>query len=233
MNIRSEELSEGSVQQAATAEEVSSTMEQMAANIRQNAENARQTETIAIQAAKDTLSGGKAVVETVAAMQEISKHIGIIEDIADQTNLLALNASILAAQAGEHGRGFAVVAAEVRELAERSQQAAKAINKLANSSVAIAETAGDMLDKLVPDIQKTAELVQEISAASYEQSTGAGHVNEAIQQLDQVIQQNAATSEQTASMAEHLADQAEQLRRIMAFFRIADIPETRKKGWVS
>jgi methyl-accepting chemotaxis protein len=179
-----------------------------------------QTEKIAVKAAADAQDGGVAVAETVNAMQEIAKKISIIEDIARQTRLLSLNATIEAARAQEHGRGFAVVASEVRSLAERSQVAAEEINQLASSSVDIAGKAGEMLKKLVPDIQKTAELVQEISAASGEQNSGAGQINRAIQQLDQVIQQNAATSEEMASTAEELASQAEMLQNTIEFFKV-------------
>ena len=195
-------------------------MEQMASNIKQNADNAQQTEKIALKAADDAKEGGHAVGETVSAMKEIASKISIIEEIARQTNLLALNAAIEAARAGEHGKGFAVVASEVRKLAERSQTAAGEINNLSASSVEVAERAGEMLEKIVPDIQKTAELVQEINAASNEQRAGANQINQAIQQLDQVIQQNAAASEEMASTSEELLSQAEQLQSTIGFFKI-------------
>jgi methyl-accepting chemotaxis protein len=195
-------------------------MEEMAANIKQNSDNAQQTEKIAIKSAEDAREGGKAVAETVGAMKEIAGKISIIEEIARQTNLLALNAAIEAARAGEHGKGFAVVASEVRKLAERSQTAAGEINKLSATSVQIAEKAGEMLARIVPDIQKTADLVQEINAASNEQSSGAGQINKAIQQLDQVIQRNASASEEMASTSAELLSQAEQLQSTIAFFRI-------------
>ena len=220
LSASSEEMSQGSTEQAAAAEEASSSMEQMAANIRQNADNALQTEKIAIKSAQDAQEGGKAVAETVGAMKQIAEKINIIEEIARQTNLLALNAAIEAARAGEHGKGFAVVAAEVRKLAERSQNAAGEIGELSGKSVDIAEKAGEMLARMVPDIQRTAELVQEISAASKEQDTGAEQVNQAIQQLDQVIQQNASASEEMASTSEELSSQAEQLQDTIAFFQI-------------
>jgi methyl-accepting chemotaxis protein len=153
-------------------------------------------------------------------MKDIAAKISIIEEIARQTNLLALNAAIEAARAGEHGKGFAVVASEVRKLAERSQTAAGEISKLSASSVEVAEKAGKMLAKLVPDIQKTAELVQEISAASKEQTTGADQINAAIQQLNQVIQQNAGAAEEMASTAEELSSQAEQLQDTISFFKV-------------
>ena len=226
LSASSEEMSQGSTEQAAAAEEASSSMEQMAANIRQNADNALQTEKIAIKSAQDAQEGGKAVTETVGAMKQIAEKINIIEEIARQTNLLALNAAIEAARAGEHGKGFAVVAAEVRKLAERSQNAAGEIGELSGKSVDIAEKAGEMLARMVPDIQKTAELVQEISAASKEQDTGAEQVNQAIQQLDQVIQQNASASEEMASTSEELSSQAEQLQDTIAFFKV----DTRSSG---
>ena len=186
-------------------------MEEMASNINQNADNAMQTEKIAMKAALDAEESGKAVTEAVSSMNEIASKISIIEEIARQTNLLALNAAIEAARAGEHGKGFAVVASEVRKLAERSQNAAGEISELSASSVDIAEKAGDMLLKLVPDIKKTAELVQDISAASREQNNGVNQINNAIIQLDSVVQQNASASEEMASSAEELSGQAEQL----------------------
>jgi methyl-accepting chemotaxis protein len=222
LSSSSQEMSQGATEQAASAEEVSSSMEQMVSNIRQNADNAQQTEKIALKAAQDAKDGGKAVVETVQAMKEIATKISIIEEIARQTNLLALNAAIEAARAGEHGKGFAVVAAEVRKLAERSQIAAGEINKLSASSVEVAEKAGEMLGRIVPDIQKTAELVSEINAASNEQNAGAEQINKAIQQLDQVIQQNASATEEMSSTTEELSSQAEQLQEAIAFFRTSE-----------
>ncbi|GAM11681.1 methyl-accepting chemotaxis protein 4 [Geobacter sp. OR-1] len=218
----SEEMSQGASEQAAAAEEASSSMEEMASNIRQNADNASQTEKIAMKSATAAIEGGKAVNQTVTAMREIAGKISIIEEIARQTNLLALNAAIEAARAGEHGKGFAVVASEVRKLAERSQAAAAEISNLSSSSVEVAEAAGQMLSQMVPDIQRTAELVQEISAACREQDSGSEQINKAIQQLDQVIQQNASASEEMASTAEELSAQAEQLQSCIGFFRIGD-----------
>ncbi len=161
-------------------------------------------------------------MEAVTAMKEIASKISIIEEIARQTNLLALNAAIEAARAGEHGKGFAVVAAEVRKLAERSQKAAGEINQLSGTTVKVSEKAGEMLDKLVPDIQKTAELVQEITAASKEQDTGAEQINKALQQLEKVIQQNASASEEMAATTEELTGQSDQLMSALGFFRTGD-----------
>ena len=220
LSSSAEEMSQGASEQAAAAEEASASMEQMTSNIRQNADNALQTEKIAVKSAEAALEGGKAVDETVMAMKDIAKKISIIEEIARQTNLLALNAAIEAARAGEHGKGFAVVASEVRKLAERSQKAAAEISSLSASSVEVAEKAGHLLGMMVPDIQKTAELVQEINAASREQDLGAEQINKAIQQLDQVIQQNASASEEMASTSEELSSQAEQLYNAVAYFRL-------------
>lgn len=220
MSASSEELSQGASEQAAAAEEASSSIEQMTANIRQNADNASETEKIATKSANDAMQGGDAVNRTVSAMKEIANKIMIIEEIARQTNLLALNAAIEAARAGEHGKGFAVVAAEVRKLAERSQKAAGEINALSTSSVDVAESAGQVLNALVPNIQKTAELVQEISASSREQDAGAEQIAKSIQQLDAVIQQNASASEEMASTAEELSSQSEQLAEMIAFFKV-------------
>jgi methyl-accepting chemotaxis protein len=220
LSSTSEQMSQGATEQAAAAEEASSSTEEMVSNIRQNADNAHQTDGIASRSAQDAKVGGDSVHQTVDAMKKIASKISIIEEIARQTNLLALNAAIEAARAGEHGKGFAVVASEVRKLAERSQTAAGEINQLASSSVEIAVQAGEMLVKLVPDIQKTAELVQEISSASAEQSTGVAQINKAIQQLDQVIQQNASASEQMSATSEELAAQAEQLKSAISFFKL-------------
>ena len=220
LSSTSEQMSQGASEQAASAEEASASMEQMSSNIRQNADNSLQTEKIAVQSAADAQESGLAVAKTVHAMKEIAAKTSIIEEIARQTNLLALNAAIEAARAGEHGKGFAVVASEVRKLAERSQHAAGEIGALSLTSVQVAENAGELLQKLVPDIKRTADLVQEISAACKEQDAGAEQINKAIQQLDQVIQQNADASEEMASTAEELASQAEQLQGTIAFFKI-------------
>jgi methyl-accepting chemotaxis protein len=222
ISTASVQVSKGASAQAAAAEEASSSMEEMVSNIKQNADNAQQTDKIANKSAKDAQESGKSVLEAVAAMKEIANKISIIEEIARQTNLLALNAAIEAARAGEHGKGFAVVAAEVRKLAERSQKAAGEINQLSATTLKVSEKSGEMLEKLVPDIQRTAELVQEISAASKEQDTGAEQINKALQQLEQVIQQNASAAEEMASTTEELTGQSEQLVSALSFFHTGE-----------
>ncbi len=222
ISAASAQVSNGASAQAASAEEASSSMEEMVSGIKQNADNAQQTDKIATKSARDAQESGKCVLEAVAAMKEIATKISIIEEIARQTNLLALNAAIEAARAGEHGKGFAVVAAEVRKLAERSQKAAGEINHLSGTTVKVSEKAGEMLEKLVPDIQKTAELVQEITAASREQNTGSEQINKALQQLEKVIQQNASAAEEMASTTEELTGQSDQLVSALGFFRTGD-----------
>jgi len=236
MSSSAQEMSQGASEQAASLEEVSSSMEQMGANIQLNADNAAQTEKIALRTAQDAEDGGRQVKDTVAAMRNIAEKIDIIQEIARQTDLLALNAAIEAARAGEAGKGFAVVASEVRKLAERSGEAAKEINALSISSVDVAETAGRMLEKIVPDIRKTADLVQEISAASKEQTAGADQINKALQQLDDVVQQNASAAEEVSSTAEELSAQAIQLQETMGFFNVSGdmgAPTGRRRGALS
>jgi methyl-accepting chemotaxis protein len=221
ISVASVEVSNGATAQAAAAEEASASMEEMVSIIKQNADNAQQTDKIATKSATDGRQSGRSVLEAVTAMKEIASKVSIIEEIARQTNLLALNAAIEAARAGEHGKGFAVVASEVRKLAERSQKAAGEINILSGTTVSASESAGEMLEKLVPDIQRTAELVQEIAAASKEQNAGSEQINKALQQLEKVIQHNASASEEMAATTEELTGQAAQLLSALEFFRIA------------
>jgi methyl-accepting chemotaxis protein len=214
-------LSQGTSEQAASAEETTSSLEEMSASIQQNSENSRQMEQAALKGANEAEESGKAVNHTVDAMKSITQKIEIIDEIAYQTNLLALNAAIEAARAGEHGRGFAVVATEVRKLAERSQAAAKEISSLATDSVKVAEHSGRLLEELVPSIKKTAELVQEVAAASREQSSGVGQINKAMGQVDQVTQRNASSAEELSSTAEELASQSEALLHLMNYFKVS------------
>ena len=222
MGDTSQQLSQSATEQAASLEEVSASMEEMAANIRQSADNAQQTEKIAQQVSEDAEEGGKAVSDAVVAMKEIANTISVIEEIARQTNLLALNAAIEAARAGEHGKGFAVVASEVRQLAQESKKAAGEISQLSETSMEVAEKAGNLLASIVPDIRKTAELVQEISVSAQEQDTGAGQINQAIQQLDEIVQQGAAAAEEVAATAEELSSQTDTMRTAVSFFTLLE-----------
>jgi methyl-accepting chemotaxis protein len=224
MSAAASGVSQGASEQAASAEEASSSVERVAAAVGQSARNAGETEAIARKAASNALAGGEAVARTVEAMRQITEKIDVIEEIAHSTNLLALNAAIEAARAGSHGRGFAVVATEVRRLAERSKGAAVEVAKLSADSREVAERAGELLGQLVPDIERTARLVQEINTAAREQSRGAEQITGSIGQLERVIQQNASSSEELATTAEEVAAQAAELREAMAFFKVAATP---------
>lgn len=228
VNATAQSLAKGASIQAASVEQTSAAIEEMSASIAQNNQSASVTDAMAQQSANDAARGGEAVSATVEAMQKIAERISVIDEIAYQTNLLALNAAIEAGRAGEHGRGFAVVASEVRKLAERSQIASQEISELAGSSVKRAELAGNLLEKMVPSIRKTADLVQEISIASSEQATGVSQINSAISQVGQTMQHNAAASEELSSTAEELSGQAIKLQEAMTFFLLAN-PEFKSR----
>jgi methyl-accepting chemotaxis protein len=229
MSTSAQQLSEGATGQASSVEEISSSMEQMTANIQQNTSNSRQTEKISTTAAVEIQESKESVLATENSMKLIASKISIIGEISRQTNLLALNAAVEAARAGEHGRGFAVVAAEVRKLAERSQLAATEIDEVSAKSVYVAQQSGKMLSDVVPNIQRTSDLVQEITASSIEQSSGAEQINSAIQNLNNVVQENAATAEEMAAGAEELSAQAEELSDAVSFFKIegSDLKKTK------
>jgi methyl-accepting chemotaxis protein len=220
LSANAAQMSDGATQQASSVQEISASVDAMASNVRHNADNAEQTERIAQRTAEDAKRGGETLAETVEAMQDIASKVAIIEELARQTNLLALNAAIEAARAGEHGKGFAVVASEVRKLAERSQKSAAEISEVSKNSVDVAHRAGELFDKILPDIQRTAELVMEISAASREQDQGIREINQAVQSLDGVIQQNAMGSKEVASTSKSLSSQAQGLLGAVGFFTL-------------
>lgn len=222
LNRGAEQISQGTSEQSAGVEQTSSSMEQMSSIINQNAENARETAIIAEKAARDAIEGRRSVEETIQAMKTISQNIMIVDEIAGQTNMLALNASIEAARAGKQGKGFAVVATEIGNLAKKTRSAAQDINTLSVNNLDIAERTGELLKEMVPGIQKTAELVQNISAAGTEQAGGIGEVNNAMCQLEQTIQENAASTEEMATSSREFSSQAERLLEVSSFFQISD-----------
>ncbi len=219
MSSTSQQMSQGANEQASTAEEISSNIEEMVANIQQNTDNAQQTEKIALIATDGIKDSNNSAKTAITSMKNIADKIQIINEIAFQTNILALNAAVEAARAGEHGKGFAVVAAEVRKLAERSRVAADEIDKLTVNGVKVSELSGHKLQEIMPEIEKTAKLVQEITASSIEQNNGADQINNAVQQFNQVVQQNASSSEEMATSSEELAGQAEQLKATVQYFK--------------
>nr|WP_321450393.1 methyl-accepting chemotaxis protein [uncultured Carboxylicivirga sp.] len=220
LSTASEQISQGASEQASSSEEVSSSMEEMTSNIEQNNFNSKQAEQIVQQTATSIQIGYETATDATRSMNDIAEKIQIINDIAMQTNILALNAAVESARAGEHGRGFAVVAAEVRKLAERSKVAAEEILTVSSNGVTKAKVAGEQLSMVIPEMEKTVNLVKEIAASSLEQNQGAEQINTAIQELSNVTQQNAAASEEMATSSEELASQAEQLSEIISFFKI-------------
>ncbi|MBX6312524.1 MAG: HAMP domain-containing protein [Isosphaeraceae bacterium] len=224
LSASAQELSQGATEQASTLQEIASSLQTVDASVKSNAEHAKQTAKAASDARHQAEEGGRAVQETVATMRQIAQRIQVVEDIAYQTNLLALNAAIEAARAGAQGKGFAVVAGEVRKLAERSQEAARQIGELAGSSVQVAENAGALLEKIVPMIRTNSTLVQEIAAASQEQTAAIHQINVGVRQLDEVVRQNVASSIDLASTASGLASQAASLEHLVGFFRLGASP---------
>ncbi|WP_207261589.1 methyl-accepting chemotaxis protein [Desulfovibrio sp. Huiquan2017] len=212
-------LSQGAADQAAGARKLSTSINEISDSITRNAGHSRETASIATGAAKKAAESGRAVGQAVGAMKEIAAKVSIIEEIARQTNLLALNAAIEAARAGEHGKGFAVVAAEVRKLAERSGVAAGEIGQLSDSTVEVSDRAAHMLEKLVPDIERTSDLVGEISAVCAEQDVVIKQIGGTVSQMEAATRGNASAAEEVASTSEELSGQAESLRQMMAWFK--------------
>lgn len=222
MNKNANQLSESATDQAATTEEISSSIEELHANFLQNADNANETEKIALAAVGGVRDGNKASEYASQSLNEIIEKVGFIGDLAFQTNILALNAAVEAARAGDHGRGFAVVAAEVKKLADSSKNAAELINKVSRETVVASDEAGKKLSLLVPEIEKTAQLIQGIKLASSEQEVGINQINNAIQQLNNIAQQNAYSSENMATSATDLSSLAEKLRKTISFFKFGN-----------
>lgn len=228
LSSTADSISQSSNEEASSIEEVSTSIEEMAATINQNADNAKETERIAQKAESGIMQGQKSTQQTLETMKKIADKIMVINDIAEKTDLLAVNAAIEAARAGEYGKGFAVVANEIRQLAENSQKAAEDINSMTGVSVKVAEKAEKVFNDIVPDVKRTSKLVQEISAASQEQESGAGQINQSMQQLSTTVQENTTTAEELASSAESLQTQSEATRKQIAFFKLKDKPDSKE-----
>ncbi len=220
LNIAAQQLSEGAVEQSLSVDKTATDMDEISSRINQNSSVINRVEKLTQKASKNAEKSGQAVSKATIAMKEIAGKTLIVEEIARQTNLLALNAAIEAARAGEHGKGFAVVAGEVRKLAEKSQKAAGDISELSSSSVEVAEQTQSMLEKLVPEIQQTSQLIPEVNASNSEQNSRVKQVNGAIKHLESIIQNNASSSEEIASISDELASQAIQLEEAIRFFKI-------------
>ncbi len=222
LNKNATGLSEAATDQAATTEEISSSIEELHANFLQNAENANTTEQIAMASVSGIREGNQATELASKSLNSIIERIGFIGDLAFQTNILALNAAVEAARAGEHGRGFAVVASEVKRLADSSKEAAEIINKVSRETVIASDEAGVKLNKIVPEIEKTANLIQGIKLASNEQEAGINQINNAIQQLNNIAQQNAYSSENMANSSQDLSVLADKLKKTISFFQVGN-----------
>ncbi|MCB1159985.1 MAG: MCP four helix bundle domain-containing protein, partial [Leptospiraceae bacterium] len=220
LDATAQNISTISSNQAASVEETSASLEEIAASISNNLENSKITDKLASKTAEEAKRGGEAVQKAVAAMKQISEKISVIEEIASRTNLLAVNAKIEAARAGEYGLGFTVVASEVEDLAKKSKSDANEIRLMAHETMKLSEEAGTIIREIVPQILRTADLVQEITAASEEQNSGVGQINKAMGTLDNVAQQAAASSEELAATANEMSEQSEKLLNTIRFFRI-------------